>query len=225
MRPADRRTRLEARRRHASPAAVRRRPVAAPRPRRAGPAELFAEVAPLLAGGPRGEDAFARLAVLLQEDPALIDLRLDGDAVARTVDAAAPHGLGALDDASRDGLARRALPALVPARFGREAAEVFATVADRRTDPLDPQALALGRYFAILDDVEGAAGAGTNPLWHLLFELTWAEAALDEVAPRDLLDLPAPDAVAVAGNEPPPPRLEPSLAAAYQHAIGRVLDE
>jgi hypothetical protein len=167
-------------------------------PRRAGPAELFTQVAPLLAGGRTGQDAIERLAELLQEDPALIDLRFDEAEVLHAVRTFVPGSPLELDDEHRAVLFARTLPSLVPPRFGRKAAEALGTAAARRTEPLDRLALALGRYLAILDDVEGAAGAGQNPLWQLLLELTWGEARAAAPEGRDVLHLPDGEAPAPA---------------------------
>lgn len=172
------------------------------RPRRAGPAELFAQVAPLLAGGSAGAEAMERLAELLQDDPALIDLRFDESATLHAVRSFSSGGTALLADARRAELHARALPALVPPRFGRKVADALAAVASRRADPRDRMALALGRYFAILDDVEGAAGAGANPLWQLLLELTSADARGAGLEGRELLRLPdeEPEAPALAAG-------------------------
>jgi hypothetical protein len=163
------------------------------RARRAGPAELFAQVAPLLAGGSAGQDALAHLAELLQDDPALIDLRFDEHEVLHAMRALAPSSPSGQPEAERDLLHARLLPGLVPPRFGKQVADALAAASARRADPRDRLALALGRYFAILDDVEGAAGAGQNPLWQLLLDLTWSEANGAALVGRDLLHLPHED--------------------------------
>lgn len=181
--------------------------------RRVGPAELYGEVAPLLAGGAAGEEALARLSTLLQEDPALLDLRFSPDA---SRDLAAE--LAVLDDAARERHVQHVLPSLVPAQLGREAERLFVRVEGRSPETVTRRALALGRYFALLDDLEGASGAGQNPLWHLLFELTLAE--LPE-------NLPVPDALAFEGGpvNRSAPRPAPSLQTALRLAVDAVLDE
>jgi len=181
--------------------------------RHVGPAELYEEVAPLLAEGPAGEEALSRLARLLQEDPALLDLRFQPAAAARLSDE-----LAVLDDAARERHTAHALPALVPPRLGRDALAAFERVGARTSDPLARGALALGRYFALLDDSEGAAAAGKNPLWHLLFELTLAE--LPEASPR-------PDPLALEAGPPAPstPRTPPRLDAALRLAVEAGLEE
>ena len=195
---------------------TRRRTTLPPRivsPRRVGPAELYGQVAPLLAGGAAGEEALARLATPLQEDPALLDLRFEPDA-SRTLAAE----LAVLDDAARERHTQHALPSLVPPHLGREAERLFVRVEGRSAEPVARRALALGRYFALLDDLEGASGAGQNPLWHLLFELTLAE--LPE-------NVPLADALAFEGGPATKPavRAAPSLSTALRLAVDAVLDE
>lgn len=158
------------------------------RPRRVGPADLFAQVAPLLAEPRAGQDALERLVELLQEDPALIDLRLDEGGVVSAVRNASPTGIPA-GEPQREALFLRVLPSVVPPRFGRELADAFASVSQRRPDPRDRAALALGRYLALLDDVEGAPGTGRNALWRALLELTWLEAA-PAAEGREILHVP-----------------------------------